>query len=197
MAELAETMLSIPVGAYLGAALLVLRLLRWPGEWKSTAADAGRFLGAVALWYAVQATPLRGWIVMGGEVEALRGVLEQTGALAREGVPMYALVGPYVLAEVSVGLAVVLGIALTMAVALMPAFMAVYALMEESVSLRRIGGWLAAGGFLYAWLVLTRLGMDAATSQRDALTMVSVVAVAMGAGGLLAWVNVRLMERFG
>lgn len=197
MAELAKEILSVPVGVYLGMALLGLRLLRWPRDWMSVVVDTGRFMVAAALWYVVQVTSLRDWIAMGGEVEALRSLLERTSVLAREGVPMYALVGPYVLAEVSMGLAVVLGIALTMAVALAPAFAAVYALMEGSVSLRRIGGWLAAGGFLYAWLVLVRLGMDAAVSQRDALTMVSVAAVAVGVGSVLAWINVRLMERFG
>lgn len=196
MAELTKEILSVPVGVYLGMALLGLRLLRWPRDWMSVVVDTGRFMVAAALWYVVQVTSLRDWIAMGGEVEALRSLLERTSALAREGVPMYALVGPYVLAEVSMGLAVVLGIALTMAVALAPAFAAVYALMEGSVSLRRIGGWLAAGGFLYAWLVLVRLGMDAAVSQRDALTMVSVAAVAVGVGSVLAWINVRLMERF-
>jgi len=196
MGQIAEALLRTPVGVYLGAAVLLLRLVRWPQRYRLLLRDSGIYLLAVVMWGLFARTNFAEYISMADQVVALEKMLNASSVLARDGVPMYALVGPYVLGEILLIMAAVMGVGLAMAIVFAPALAAAYSTLDGALIMRRLGGWFIAAGFMYAWLVTSRLGMEAALSSGDVLAMVTSTAVAVVVGLFIGWINVQLVESF-
>ena len=196
MGQIAEALLRTPVGVYLGAAVLLLRLVRWPQRYRVLLRDVGVYLLTVVVWGLFARTNAVEYVSMADQVAALEKMLNAASVLARDGVPMYALVGPYVLGEILLVLAALMGVVLAMAIALAPALVAAYSTLNGALIMRRLGGWFTAVGFVYAWLVTSRLGMEAALRSGDVLAMATSAAVVVLVGMFIGWINVQLVESF-
>ncbi len=196
MGQIGEALLRTPVGVYLGAAVLLLRLVRWPQRYRVLLRDVGVYLLTVVVWGLFARTNAVEFVSMADQVAALEKMLNAASVLARDGVPMYALVGPYVLGEILLVLAALMGVVLAMAIVFAPALAAAYSTLNGVLIMRRLGGWFTAVGFVYAWLITSRLGMEAALRSGDVLAMATSAAVVVLVGMFIGWINVQLVESF-